>query len=227
MPTFLLALMTASSITSPPAETRVEEYFMVITADNRPYNPARAHTFAALARVEIVPGQSPMVVEQHSLSWLPVTMKVRPFAFRYEKGRNVPLHETLEWAVSFNARINMWGPYRVCPEFAETFRNRVATVEGTYGYKGACLTSPKTVCDCARSVEEMIDPYRRFIGPFGYGAAAGSYIVKKFTPWFIEPQQSHPWVASAIGLDAYPINHRAYGDFSHRPDQFKSWLRRE
>ncbi len=210
-----------------PAAAGADDYLMVFAADSIPYNPTKAHTFAAVVRVETAGGRPPRVVDVTSLSWLPESMKVRAFALRPERGRNVPLEETIGVWEESGGRVCLWGPYRVTPAFADTFRARVATVEGTFGYKGACLTSRLTVCDCARSVEEMIDPRRRFIGAFGYGAAAASYIVRKFTPHLVGPEQSHPWVATLIGLDAHALVRRPFGDYTTRIDQFGAWFQRE
>lgn len=222
----LVFLFLAAAPTQPPEAVAIEDYFMVFTADRTRYNPARAHTFAAVVRIERTASEA-RVASVASLSWLPVTMKVRPLALRPEVGRNVPLLETLQWATDNGDRINMWGPYRVQTEFADTFRARVNTVESRFQYRGACLTSPLTVCDCARSVEEMIEPRRRYIGFFGYGAAAGSYIVKKFHSYLIDPEQTHPWVGSAIGLDSYTIRARAHGDYDDRMDQLRAMLNRK
>jgi len=157
-----------------------------------------------------------------SLRWLPFTMKVRPFAFRPEVGRNVPLDETLRVYLATGSRVCMWGPYRVLPEFGDTFRDRVVSVEAGFDYKGACLISRLRVCDCARSVEEMIEPRRRYIGACGYGAAAGSFIMRKFTPWLVEPEQAHPEVATLVGLDEFPIRRRPFGDSTSRWEQLRS-----
>ena len=222
-----LAVLLVTFAGAAPAAVALEDYFMVFTTDSIPYKATGAHTFAACVQIERAADGSVRVVQVASLSWLPETMKVRGLAMLSEKGRNVPLHETLEHYLNTGSRICFWGPYRVKPEFADTFRARVCTVESSFKYKGACLTSPMDVVDCARSVEEMIDPYRRYIGVCGYGAAAGSYIVRKFSCWMIAPEQTHPWVEALIGVDKYPLVHRSFGDYTSRGDQFNAWLKRK
>jgi hypothetical protein len=202
------------------AAAEVEDYLIIFTADSKPYNPTRAHTFAAVVRVDTTPGQPARVVDFASMSWLPETMKVRAWKVWPEKGRNVPLDETLTHYFGTGSRVCMWGPYRIQSDLADMFMARVATVEGTFQYQGACFMSPLRVCDCARSVEEMIGTRRRYIGVFGYGAAAGSVIVRNFSPWMIHPEQTHPWVATLIGLDQYPLTGRSFGDYSSRWNQF-------
>jgi hypothetical protein len=204
-----------------------EDYLIVFSSDSTPYKANKTHTFAALVRVEKAPGQPPCVASLESISWLPATMKVRALAVRPETGRNVPLDETLRVFLSSGHRVCMWGPYRVGPELAEAFRARIATLESSFQYKGACLFSPLDVCDCARAVEEMVEPHRRYIGVFGYGAAAASFIVRKFSPWLIEPEQPHPWVGTLIGLDEFPLVRRPFGDYTSWWNQLGTWARRK
>lgn len=201
-----------------------QHYFILFTTDSTPYQPTKAHTFAALVSVNVMPGEEARDPAVTSMSWLPATMKVRGLAMRSETGRNVPLHETLQFYA--DSRICMWGPYRVRSDFAETFKARVATVESSFGYKGACWLSPMHVCDCARSIEEMIDPHRRYIGVFGYGAAAGSYIVRKFAPYLVEPECPQYWVASLIGLGQYRLVLRDFGDYTSKYQQMGTYFRR-
>lgn len=211
--TLLLLLMAG-----PVNEVTVHDYLMVFAADGAQYAPTRGHTFAAVVRVERSSGAPPRLVEMHSISWLPQTMKVRALALRPEKGHNMPLHDTLRHYICLGP-VTMWGPYCVEPEFAERFKERVATIESCFRYKAASLTSPRDVCDCARAVEEMVEPRRRFIGIYGYGAAASSVVVQKFSPWMVDPDRTYPDVATLIGLDEYPLERRAYGEFTSKADQ--------
>jgi hypothetical protein len=211
-----------------PSISRGDDYLAIFSTDTTPYNPTTAHTFAAHVRVEKCADGKLRVVEFESMSWLPATpsMKVRAFALRSETGRNVPFDETLQVFFDSGAHICMWGPYRIQPELAETFKERVATVESSFRYKGACFTSPRHVCDCVRSIEEMVPTPRRYIGPYGYGWAAGSVVVQKFSPWLIEPECAHPEIATLIGLDEYPLVRRTYGDYTSKAVQFRASLRR-
>jgi hypothetical protein len=202
-----------------------EDYLLIFAADSIPYRPTGGHTFAALVRVEQSPGRPARVVGVRSLSWLPETMHVRALAVRSQKGRNVPLEETLRHYQASGSRLCMWGPYRVQPELAEKFIARVAAVESSCQYKGACFWSRRSVCDCTRSVEEMIGQ-RRYIGVFGYGAAASSVVVRMFSPWLVEPEHAHLWVATLIGLDEYPLVWRPFGDYTSRLDQLGASIRR-
>lgn len=202
--------------------TEPDNYLVLFTADHVPYKPSSAHTFAAVARVAIQPDGGPCLIDLVSISWLPETMKVRPFALRPEKGRNVPLHETLQHFQGKNSHIRAWGPYLIQPELAEIFRERAVTVESCFKYKGACLTSPRYVCDCARSIEESIEQRRRYIGVYGYGAAAGSVIVQKMSPWIVRPEQCTTWVATLMGLDGYALDYQPFGCYYTKRDQMKA-----
>ncbi len=210
------------TVTTVPAEG---DYLMVFSAESIPYAPTRAHTFAAVVRVGRGADGALRVVDIHSLSWLPAAGVIRPFALRGEKGRNVPLDETLRDAVAQGREICVWGPYLMRGEFADMFRDRVALVESSFRYKAASLVAPLHVADCTRSVEELVGR-RRYIGVCGYGAASASYVVRQFEPWMIDPCHSHPWVATLIGLDDYPLVHRPHGDFTSRKDRLFPTIRR-
>ena len=208
-----------------PISAQADDYLMVFASEAAPYRPGKAHTFAAVVRVESLPGSPASVVDQCSLSWLPATGNVRPLAMRPETGRNVPLDETIRNGLAAGEQVTMWGPYRITPEFADQFKARVATVESTFQYKAASLLSPLHVCDCVRSVEEMVAP-RRYIGIFGYGTAAASTVVQKYTPGIIDPSRTHPWVASLIRLDEYTITRRSHGEYTTNKDQRRAFFRR-
>ena len=70
----------------PPADTpdptTANDYLIVFAGDYTPYRPTKGHTFIALVRVETAPGCPPRMTDLHSLSWLPVTMKIRALALR-------------------------------------------------------------------------------------------------------------------------------------------------
>jgi hypothetical protein len=221
------SLLAVLALTVPPPAdtphpTAANDYLIVFAGDYTPYRPTKGHTFIALVRVETAPGCPPRVSDFHSLSWLPVTMKIRALAMRAEQGRNVPLDETLAYCLQAGGHVCAWGPYLVRPELAATIRERIATVEGQFRYKGGCFLSPRNVCDCARSVEEMLRSDRRFIGVCGYGAAAASSVVRTFSPGLVEPHQTHVWVGTLLGLDEYPLIWRAFGDYTSRRDQLKA-----
>lgn len=205
-----------------PTQAWAEDFLIAFSADGAAYRATHAHTFAALATVEPGPDGKLRLCELHSLSWLPASGKVRALAMKPERGRNVPLHETLQQYAARGSRISMWGPYRVQPEFSCMFKSRVETVESTFAYKAASFLSPLKACDCARAVEEMIDPHRRMIGIFGYGASASSVVVQKASPWIIDSDSTCPEVSTLLGLDEYCIQRRCYGDFTSKREQFRA-----
>lgn len=203
---------------------RADDYMIVFSAEKVPYRPTGAHTFAALVQIEPGPDGNLTVVACDSLSWLPASGKIRGLALKPEPGRNVPLNETLDDAVVERRQICVWGPYLVKPELAEMFRARVTRVESSFRYKAASFLSPLDVCDCTRSIEEMVGP-RRYIGVYGYGAAASSVVVQRCSPWFVKPDCTHPDVIQLLGLDSYPLVYRRYGDYTTRFDQLKASVR--
>jgi hypothetical protein len=214
----LLALLHAT------AAARGDDYLMVFSSDSTPYRPTNGHTFAAVAQVAESPGCPPRVTDLHSLSWLPVTRKVRALAMWCEPGRNVPLHETLQSYLTGGGTVRMWGPYRITPELAEMFRAHVASVEASYRYKAACFLTFGRICDCTRALEVLIKTDSRYIGACGYGAAASSHCVQHLAPYLIEPRQEHTWVATLLGLDRYSLTRMHFGEYRSRWEQLLSMI---
>ncbi|MBL8792858.1 MAG: hypothetical protein JNM56_03040 [Planctomycetia bacterium] len=207
-----------------PVATTVGNYLIIFSSDTTPYRPTQAHTFAAVVRVAESDDSPPSIVEVASLSWLPATRQVRALALWCETGKNVPLHETISSYIDDGGKVRMWGPYRVLPELIERFKAHVADVESSYRYKGACFLTPSYICDCTRSVEVLVGTAGRYIGVCGYGAAASSHCVREMTPWLIDPAQDHPWVATLLGLDRYPLVRLPFGQYISRWDQFQSMI---
>lgn len=223
MGSIVAALALSVGMPSGPPDSSIRaDYLIVFAGDSSPYRATTAHTFAALITVVSSPGEAPRVADLVSISWLPETLKVRALAVRPERGRNVPLDETLALYLRPPGHVSAWGPYLAHPGLAETFRARVTVVEGGYRYKGASFLSPRDVGDCARAVEEMARPDRRYIGVYGYGAAAAGSVIRTFSPGLVEPHRPHPWVAELAGLDQYPLVWRAFGDYTTRWDQFRA-----
>jgi hypothetical protein len=185
---------------------------MMLFSAQRAFNrPKYTHTFAtfvkARSRGETDEDSS---FESHTISWLAARMKVCLFRLFPEPGANLNLKTSLEWALSIQARISMWGPFQIQPALYDKALVQKARLEsGTVKYKVLDAGyRPHTACSCIHGVCD-IDRER---GPlwtwFRYGESASRCIARYFLPWIIDPDQNHPWVGDSLGLAAYPIIHR-------------------
>ena len=50
----------------------------------------------------------------------------------------------------------------------------------------------------------------------GWGEPASAFITRQYSPWFIDPGQIHEEIATALGLDNYPVTRRDLGGPSRR-----------
>lgn len=220
----MYALLLVHALVAPLSASPPGEYLVVMTADSVPYRPSNTHSFAALATIEQGPDGASKVAKVDGISWLPTAGKLRVTSLRPEPGRNVPFDETLAIYRANGSRLCAWGPYRVNADFAERFRAKACDMEGKR-YRALWSSAPD-VTNCTRTLLEVVDPTRRYIGPFGYGAAAGNRIVEAYRPWLVAPCETHPEVDQLLGLCDLPLERMRHGASVSRGDQMSSALSR-
>jgi hypothetical protein len=185
---------------------------MMLFSAQRAFNlPKYTHTFATFVKTMSQEENDELsTFESHTISWLAARMKVSLFRIFPEPGANLSLQTSLQWALSVQARISMWGPFQIQPALYDKALVQKARLEsGTLQYKVFDPGyRPHTACSCIHGVCD-IDRER---GPlwtwFRYGESASRYIARYFLPWMIDPHQNHRWVSDRLGLAAYPIIHR-------------------
>lgn len=206
---FLTAM--AFWLVSLPACARADDaYFLIMFGAQRDaIQPKYTHTFAAFVRAACV-GQ----LEVHTISWLPADLDVRVLACRPERGRNVELHETIQWALSNDERVFMWGPYQIDPElYCRAVRQCQVLDSGEVRYKAVdSFHDSARVSNCIHAVSSIIAGYRvRVLSPM-WGERASWYVLRRMKPWIVDPRQVYLGVATDIGLDEYPIVRRRFED---------------
>lgn len=205
---FLLLLAFAA-----PGPARAEDayYLLMFSSQQTPRNPNYSHSFATFVRVGCAcPGAPGTVLEAHTISWLPANLVIRTLALLPECGRNYDLDTTIRFALDTRQRVSLWGPYRIEPELYDRAMRQIALLEsGKVRYKADdALYRSSNVSNCIHAISGITEGYRlRVLSP-GWGDTASYFILLEFMPWIIEPEQTHDWLASALGLDQYPIAYR-------------------
>jgi hypothetical protein len=191
-----------------------EDYFLLMFASQGPSShPRCAHTFATFVRVSW-DGNGPCpdhaILDEHTISWLPTTMVIRTYALLAECGTNFGLHPTLRWAMDTDAGISLWGPFRICPELYFLALKQISLLEsGQVRYKAIDAGHPTDrVSNCIHAVSTTVEGPRLRIASPGWGDIASFAVLKEFAPYVIDRNCIHPEIASALGLDDYPINYR-------------------
>jgi hypothetical protein len=205
-PRQLLAMPT------PPNE---RYYIMIFGSQSTPKMPRFSHSFASVVKVTDQPGAAP-TIEQHTISWMPATLRIHPWRFRVEEGTNLDLHFTIEEMLRHRERVSMWGPYETWHGIYHRFLVQEEFMQsGQVGYQ--CIDTigeaPRngTGCDCIHAISDMDPMFDRTRYPLTYfGEAASRNIVRQIRerPILIHPDQTHDWLISALGLDCYPIVRR-------------------
>lgn len=207
--------LSPQELLSEPAEPNVRYYLMVFGSQTCPKVPRYVHSWATIVKVTEQPNASPLI-EQHTISWMPDTLKIKPWRFRVEKGVNLDLHFTIEEMHRHKERVSMWGPYETWRGLYRRFVVQKEFMEsGQVGYQciDAIGQAPRdgSGCDCIHAVSDM-DPMfdRQQYALTYFGEAASRNIVRQIRerPILINPDQTHDWLIPALGLDCYPIVRR-------------------
>ena len=196
-------------INHPPEGREVHEYYMMIFSAQRPLNrPKYTHTFATFVKTKGPDAPSEHhLFESHTISWLAAKKKVCLFRLWPERGANLDLTTSLEWALSVQARISMWGPFQIRKAFYDKALVQKARLEsGTIQYKVFDPGyRPAVASSCIHGLCD-IDRDRGLLWTWlRYGESASQHIAIFFLPWMIGPEQTHPWVGDRLGLADYPI----------------------
>jgi hypothetical protein len=184
---------------------------MMIFSAQRAWNlPKYTHTFATFVKATSRAAGEQHLLETHTISWLAEKKKVCLFRFWPEPGKNLDLTTSLEWALSVQARISMWGPYQIRPSFYDKALVQKARLEsGAVQYKvWDAGYRPTIASSCIHGVCD-IDQERGLLWTWlRCGESASRHIAVFFIPWMIDPEQTHPWVGDHLGLADYPIINR-------------------
>lgn len=200
-----------SGLVAPSAPLGNLCYLMLFSAQRAFNRPKYTHTFATFVKATSgVDSDEQANFESHTISWLAAKKQVCLFRLSPEPGANLSLETSLEWALSVQARISMWGPYQIQPElFDKALVQKTRLESGAIQYKvfdvgyrhhiaSSCIHG---VCDIDRERGPLWTWFR-------YGESASRSIAFFFLPWMIDPHQNHPWVGDRLGLAKYPIIHR-------------------
>lgn len=189
-----------------------EAYFVLVFGSQRDPNlPAHSHSFAAFVHAS---WEGPAIVsprlEVVTISWLPANLHIRSLALLPECGRNFDLHTTLRWALNDCQRVSLWGPYQIDRDLYLRALAQFRLLEsGQVQYKAGSTARPSDqVSNCVHAVESVLDGYRPHLAILPWGERASYRLLQEMQPWILGPCQVHPWVASALGLGAYPIVYR-------------------
>jgi hypothetical protein len=183
-------------------------YVTVFGSGSNPLRFKHTHTFATFTKVTESP--SGQVIENHTISWMPATLNIRPFALRPEPGVNLTQDQSFQWAESHGLRTSVWGPYNITPERYEALLVRETNLEsGRFRYRAiGGFTKSSTVSNCGQSFTRAVVVGQRYLQPTPLPGEQGtSLLVERGFNTAPHPVSEHPELLPSIlapGHEAVP-----------------------
>lgn len=208
----------ATDLLAAPVPRGERYYLLMFGSQSHPKMPRYTHSWATVVKVtDRGPGCAPHI-ENHTISWMPASLTIRPMSFRVEPGVNLDLHTSLREMLKHDETIAMWGPYEVWHGMYHRFLAQKSFLEsGAIGYQ--CIDSVGEAahtgcgCDCIHAITDMDPQFDRRRYPLSYyGIAASRHAVEQVLtrPIVIDAPRTHDWLIPALGLDCYPIRRECY-----------------
>jgi hypothetical protein len=208
-----LPLLLVLALFAPAAQAGEACYLLMFGSQRVPGNPKYSHTFATFVRAtwtDRPPPVGPCQMESFTISWLPQSLDVRVFAPLPECGVNLTLDDTLRHVIGCEERVSMWGPYRIDPKLYDLAREQRGRLEsGAVQYKAVDAGyDAARVSNCIHAVANAVAGPRVRVASPGWGETASYAVLRRFMPYVQDDCLTYPLVATALGLEAYPIIYR-------------------
>jgi hypothetical protein len=197
-----------------------DRYYMLAFASQDEANTIpRSHTFAVFVKA---PGTGPITkntrIERHGISWMPVHLGLRSLPATPVAGVNLSLENSIAWAKANDARVTMWGPFRIKKELYEMAVRQEERLNKTitghvvldYRYR----TNGALNCIHAVSDLDTMQP------PADTGAARGNgateMVVAHFRPYIVPSAEPTQGLLDCLGLKPSSVRFAAVGSASVR-----------
>jgi hypothetical protein len=197
-------------LTARPAAAQDRYYLWVFASQSEPKLPRYTHTWAVFARIP--GGCAPRPFSAFTISWMPATLDLRPYALLPEQGVNLDLQATLRFICCQGERISVWGPYQIDACLYERAVQQKARLEsGVVRYRAVDPVLRRDISDCIHAVSDIADQSRLlYIEGVICGEASGRRIAHVF--WrrglTCPPAEDLAWAEHALGMTSYPIIRR-------------------
>lgn len=209
-PRLLVVLLLTVAISTPVvAQPAVSYYGTVFGSGSNPLRAKHTHTFATFSRVTETPAGP--VVENHTISWMPATLNIRPLALRPEVGVNLTQEESLRWAESHGIRTSAWGPFTISPERFDALLARKADLEsGQIRYRAiGGLRKSSAISNCGQSFPRAGVVGQKYLQPTPLPGEVGtSRLVERGLRHSPYPVYERPDLLPAVLAPGHPVVHR-------------------
>jgi hypothetical protein len=201
----------------PLARADEKYYISIFGSESDPKLSRYTHTWATFVKAT---GEgddhTKYEIESFTISWLPASLKIRPFRPCAEPGVNLDLYETLDHTLGQRQLVSEWGPFQISQRLFEGALERKTLLEsGAIRYKAVDPNfgpRVKSISNCIHAITDMDPEYGRFyyweLRRFGKEASHfAAHQVLHRSPE-INPEENLDWIEERLGLYQYPIIHR-------------------
>lgn len=189
-------------------------YVLIFGSQSHPKLLRYTHTWATFVRT-VGEGADPndWVVYQHTISWLPQTLRVRVWNPTPEPGINLDLYQTLDAVSAHNEGVTLWGPFVITPDIYErSLRVHQIAESGVARYRAISTSYDMTISDCIHAVAAVDQVFGRDHYPLiRIGDPASRFIAREIMVRSVENRgidqaaYDNSWLIPRLGLDRYPI----------------------
>jgi len=183
-------------------ETAEPHYMLMFSSQGESLLPQVSHVFAAFVKTTAGGEMNDRPVEAQCISWLPETLKVEPLHVTPEAGRNLSLAETIQWAKDMNARITMWGPFRIDQELYDMAIEQVERLNAkSVDYVMLdVFRAGRRATNCIHAVCDL-DTTQKTLGTgILYGEPASERILRHFERYIIPSSEPMDWLVDRLGV---------------------------
>ena len=180
------------------------------------FRPRTAHTWATFVRTAVDPSGERVVAED-TISWLPATLNVRPFALCAERGVNLTLRQTFAFMGTHRRqRVSAWGPYEITADrYSQAMSQKALLESGAIQYHSLGLLGRRPdVNHCIDGVTQIDPLWERNANPsWWFGEAGTSQATRAAvrSGFILNPTVTHPWLLHEINPTGYKMTVRSLG----------------
>lgn len=199
-----------------PACSGERYYVTIFGGQGDLLRPRTAHTWATFVRTCASPAGE-QVVSQDTISWLPATLNVRPFALCAEKGVNLTLQQTFAFMGSHHRqRVVAFGPYEITADrYAQAMAQKALLESGAIQYHSLGLLGRRSdVLHCIDGVTRTDPLWESKASPSWWYGEAGTCQATRAavrSGFILNAAVTHPWLLHEINSTGYKLTVRELG----------------
>jgi hypothetical protein len=194
-----------------------ERYYVTLFGGQGDFlRPRTAHTWATFVRTAATPAGE-QVVSVDTISWLPATLNVRPWALRAETGVNLTLEQSLEFMAGRpRSRVAAFGPYEITADrYQQALAQKTLLESGAIKYHSLGLFGRRSdVMHCIDGVTRIDARWEDEASPSRWYGVTGTRQAARAAARsgvILNPSVTHPWLLHRLNTDGYDLKARRLG----------------